>query len=116
MKPLKATMGMIVAACAATLIGCPDLKAEAAEPRPIVVEITKFTFVPRDLVVGPGDVVVWRNLDIVPHSVTSKDGRWDSGTIEAQGEWQTTMTDDMAGEYLCRFHPSMAATLELGSE
>ena len=64
----------------------------------------------------PGDIVIWKNRDIVPHTATAKDGGWDSGTIEAGGSWQTVITEDMIGTYFCVFHPSMIASLSIRSK
>lgn len=108
--------GLIVAAFAATIAFHPALEAQPAEGRRVVVEIRKFKFVPKTLVVRPGDVVVWKNMDIVPHTATSKDDRWDSGKIEAGGEWASVVTKEMAGKYYCRFHPTMVATLNINPE
>ena len=108
-------MVLIVAALAATITFQPVLEAEASEERRVVVEIRRFKFVPETLIVSPGDVVVWKNMDIVPHAATAKDNGWDSGTIEAGGERTTSVTRDMGGAYYCRFHPSMVATLYIKS-
>ena len=81
-----------------------------------VFEIRSFEFRLETPVVKPGDVIVWVNKDIVPHTATAKDGSWDSGLIESGGEWQMVVTDDMAQAYYCRFHPSMTAELEIESD
>ncbi len=107
---------LIVAALAATVAFHPGLQVEATEVRRVVVEIRKFNFVPQTLVVRSGDVVVWKNMDIVPHTATSQKENWDSGAIEAGGEWETMITEDMFGDYYCRFHPSMVATFDIKSE
>lgn len=108
-------MGLIVAALAATIALHPGLKVEASEERRVFVEIRKFKFVPETLTVGPGDVIVWKNSDIVPHTATSEDDGWDSSTIAAGDEWTIIVTGGMQGEYYCRFHPSMTANLEIKS-
>jgi plastocyanin len=112
----RTPIGLIVAALAATIAVQPVLNAQATEGKRVVVEIHKMEFVPHTVVVAPGDIVVWKNLDFVPHTVTSKDESWDSGTIEADNEWETTVTDDMPPDYYCRFHPSMGATLSINTE
>lgn len=109
-------MGLIVAAFAATIAFHPVLEAEALEEQRVVVEIRKFKFVPESLVVNPGDVVVWKNMDIVPHTATSEDDGWDSGAIEAGDERTIIVTEDKRGAYYCRFHPSMVAAIEIESE
>jgi len=109
-------MGLIVAALAATITFHPALEAEASEEQRVIIEIRKFKFVPEALVVSPGDVVVWKNMDIVPHTATSTNGGWDSGAIEAGGEWETVVTEDMSDDYFCVFHPSMIATVGIESD
>ena len=116
MSQVGTATGLIVAALAATIAFQPVLQAQAAEERRVVVEIHKFTFVPETVVVSSGDVVVWKNMDIVPHTATSKDDGWNSGRIEAGGEWATIITDDMRGQYYCSFHPSMLAIIDIKSE
>lgn len=102
---------LAVAAIVATAAYDPDLKVNAADGQRIVVEIRSLEFLPGSQPIKPGDVVVWRNMDIVPHTATAKDDSWDSGLIEAGGEWETVITDEMTQAYYCRFHPSMTATL-----
>lgn len=109
-------MGLIVAAFAATIALHSIVGARAGEARRIVVEIHKFRFVPQVAKLNIGDVVVWKNKDIVPHTATSKMRGWDSGTIKAGGEWEVLVTQDMRGTYICRFHPLMVANIEIGIE
>ena len=116
MSRVRTATGLIVAALAATIAFQPVLQAQAAEERRVVVEIRKFKFVPETLAVSSGDVVVWKNMDIVPHTATSKGGGWDSGRIEAGGEWESIVTEDMRGRYYCRFHPSMLAIIDVKFE
>ena len=104
-----AFVGATVAALAATIV----LHSVSASPAPrrFILEIDKFEFRPQRLPLRPGDTVVWKNLDIVPHTATAIDGSWDTGTIEARGEWEGVVTQEMLIGYYCRFHPSMIARL-----
>ena len=102
---------LVVAAFAATIAFHSGLEAKAAEGQRIVIEIRGFKFVPERPAVSPGDVVVWRNMDIVPHTVTAQGDSWDSGLIKAGEEWETEITGEMVPAYYCRFHPSMIAAL-----
>ena len=107
---------LVVAALAATIAFPSGSIARAETPQPIVIEIVKFRFEPQEVTLHPGDIVIWKNRDIVPHTATAKDGGWDSGTIEAGGSWQTVITEDMIGTYFCVFHPSMIASLSIRSK
>jgi len=111
-----ASFRLIVAALAATIVFPSGSIARAETPQPIVIEIVKFRFEPQSLTLRPGDIVIWKNRDIVSHTATAKDGGWDSGTIEAGGSWQTVITEDMLGTYICVFHPSMVASLNTRSQ
>ena len=78
-----------------------------------VVTIDAARFDPPVTVVRVGDVITWVNKDLVPHTATSREGGFDSGTIEPGASWKYTAT--RAGEfpYLCVFHPSMVALLRV---
>ncbi len=101
-----ATVITIVALVGITLnlvIACDPLSKQH------VVEIRNLEFTTKELVVAPGDTITWVNYDIVPHTVTADDESWDSGLVEAQGQWQTVVKADMHKTYFCRYHPSMTA-------
>ena len=115
MKISMPGLKLVVAAIAATTLCHPALEA-AADGQRLVVEIRGFEFIPDAPALSPGDVVLWRNRDLVPHTVTAEDRSWDSGLIEAGGEWEITITDDMIWTYYCRFHPSMIATINISPE
>jgi len=102
---------LAVAAIVATAFLHSDLRADAADGQRIVIEIRSLKFLPGSQPISPGDVVVWRNMDIVPHTATAKDSSWDSGLIGPGEEWETMITAEMTQAYYCRFHPSMTATL-----
>lgn len=116
MRRPGASVRRSVAAIAATLAVCLTPAALTAGEDRIVIEIRDFAFVPDQPAVSPGDIVVWKNLDIVPHSVTANDESWDSGLIEAGGTWETVITEEMALAYYCRYHPAMAAMLRPAPE
>ena len=78
-----------------------------------IVEIVNFRFSPEELTVAPGDTVTWINRDIVPHTATSRDGDWDSETVQAEGQWRMTIREGQNEDYFCRFHPSMVGRLRI---
>lgn len=107
---------MVAAALAAATIASSPVFAGSAEnvsQRRHVVEIQKLKFVPAELEVSPGDIIVWINQDIAPHTVTAKDKSWGSKTLKRKDEWQTVVSTDMPGAYYCRFHPNMKAMLKV---
>lgn len=95
-------------AAATTLFG-GSTAARVEEPRrrTHVVEIRKFKFAPKVLTVAPGDIIVWINKDIVPHTATAKDRGWDTGRIDAGAKARMVVTSKFFRGYLCIYHRSM---------
>jgi plastocyanin len=98
---------LIAAACMLALCACGS---KAREPQVHRVVIRSMVFAPAELEVSVGDIVVWTNEDIVPHTVTAVGG-FDSQSMTNKQEWRYTATK--AGEYAygCTFHPTMKGTL-----
>lgn len=85
----------------------------AAAPREPqrTVALKSSKFVPTSLTVGVGEVVVFRNLDPMYHSVTSNDLRFDSGAIAANHKWSHRFTKPGRYVFFCAYHPNMIATI-----
>lgn len=75
------------------------------------VTIAAMAYGQPNLLVAPGDMVVWTNDDIVPHTVTGSG--FDSGSIPPGKSWQRAFTTTGVVKYRCAFHPSMTATLNV---
>lgn len=71
------------------------------------VEIRRFAFSPEEVTIEVGETVEWHNGDLAPHTATSDDGNWDTGTL-AKGD-HTQIRFDQPGTYtyFCAFHPHM---------
>ncbi len=82
-----------------------------AAPAEHEVLIQGMKFVPDRLQVHVGDTVVWRNDDLVPHTVTAKGGSFDSPQIESGKTWRVIIRKRGEFPYFCRFHPLMKAGL-----
>lgn len=77
-----------------------------------VVTIDQFRYQPETMTVEAGDVVMWKNVDSVPHTATATDGKaFDSGSIDTGESWRFTAVRRGTYRYLCTFHPNMKATL-----
>jgi len=106
----------LVAAIAAAHVSLPTQaqeQAKASGGKRVIVEIRAFKFAPRMPDVAPGDTVVWVNKDIVPHTVTARDGSWDSGKIKTGARWQMVVKAGQSPQYYCKFHPAMKARLQI---
>ncbi len=66
-----------------------------------------------ELTVKPGEKVTVTNMDSVPHTLTDKGGKFDTGTIDGNGGTATFTAPTQAGSYQlkCTFHPQMSGTL-----
>ena len=100
---------LLLATGAAALVGAHALRAQAA-PATHTVTIDAFEFKPATLTVKQGDVVVWRNADPVPHTVTAP-GAFDSGSLAAGASWRHTAAKKGRFDYVCTLHPTMKGTL-----
>jgi plastocyanin len=83
----------------------------AFQPKGHTIAIQDFSYDPDPVRAEAGQAVVWENYDEVPHTVTAKDGSWDSGTL-AQGD-AVIMVFDQPGTYayICLLHPPGAGAI-----
>ena len=68
-------------------------------------------FVPERLEVAAGDRVTWVNGDFVPHTVTAKEAKIESGDLAQNARWTWTARGKGEIPYICRLHPVMKGTL-----
>jgi plastocyanin len=69
------------------------------------VSIRNIQFSPATLEVKKGDVVEWKNDDLVPHTATSSS--FDSGSLASGESWRHTFAEAGTFPYVCTFHPNM---------
>ena len=90
------------------------LEAAKREQKALTVTIDESRYEPAVLSVAAGDKVVWRNRDLVAHTVTSPAGLFDSRTIEPGKTWTYVVpAKGRLFEYYCALHPTMKATLRI---
>jgi plastocyanin len=79
------------------------------------VVIENMKFVPERLEVAAGDRITWVNRDFLPHTVTAKEAKVESGELAQNAKWTWTAKapGGKAGEiaYICRLHPVMKGTI-----
>lgn len=88
--------------------------SNAREPKLHRIEIRAMQFVPAELTVAVGDTIVWTNVDVVPHTVTSttpSPAAFDSQLLASRQQWQVQVTAPGDYPYVCTFHPTMRANL-----
>jgi plastocyanin len=103
----------LAAALLPALAGAAPPASQAEAGRVLSVAIEDMRFTPATLAARPGDRVVWTNRDLVPHTVTARDGRFDSKAIPANASFTWVATGVGRVDYACLYHPTMAATLTL---
>jgi len=77
----------------------------------LAVQIQGHAFTPATLSVAAGGIVTWTNLDDDPHSVTSDDGAFDSGTLGSGESFIRAFDDPGTYAYSCTYFPDMHGTV-----
>jgi plastocyanin len=86
------------------------LVAAACSKTEHVVIMHAMTYEPETLTLAAGDLVVWRNDDVNPHTAVAP-GRFDSGPVPANGTFRVTLTKPGELPYACTLHPAMKGKL-----
>jgi plastocyanin len=81
------------------------------------VQINDYNFTPAMITVRPGTKVIWTNNSPMNlHTVTSDNGRFDSGSIATNGgQWEYTFNESGIFSYHCTPHPFMRGTVVVNS-
>jgi plastocyanin len=124
MKPaLTKAPYLTVAALAGLLAFCVaagDGSAAQASPTPTpetmpVVTISNFAYSPEQLTITQGQTVRFVNRDDVAHTVTEKDGAFDSKLLNKDKSWTYTFSKAGTYWYYCTIHPSMKGSVTVNS-
>jgi plastocyanin len=76
------------------------------------VEIADLAFDPDTLTVAVGTTVTWVSADPnLPHTSTSEDELWSSGTLNEGDEFPFTFEETGTFAYFCEVHPDMTGTI-----
>ena len=73
----------------------------------VEIRVVNFGFEPAEITVAPGTTIVWRNDSPTTHTVTAKNGAFDSGLLEGGKDYSVTLTQPGTYEYWCTLHPEM---------
>lgn len=79
------------------------------------VTIEGFAFNPREVRIKAGGTVTWQQKDSAPHTVTSDNEEFDSGSLSQGDNWSFTFEKPGTYEYYCKIHPSMKARISVGA-
>ncbi|MBK9710855.1 MAG: cupredoxin domain-containing protein [Kouleothrix sp.] len=97
-------------------VPAPATAAPPAEAQTVNIDIADNTFSPNKITVPLGTTVVWTHKGQRKHTVTSEDGSFDSGELQAGGSFKQTFDKAGTFPYFCQFHggkggEGMAATV-----
>lgn len=82
-----------------------------------IVKIENIKFDPSHLDVHVGDTVIWKNNDLVPHTVTATTSSpnekpaFDSKQLDSSKEFKLKIRKQGLQHYKCLFHPMMEGEL-----
>jgi len=76
------------------------------------VSIEGFAFVPADLNVTVGDLVVFTNKDSAPHTATAPG--FETGRLRRGDAVGVTISSAGEHDYICKFHPNMKGVIRAG--
>jgi plastocyanin len=103
-----------VAVLGAAVLLCLAMAPTAAAKRTVHTVIIKAVmYAPAMLMVERDDVIVWKNEDPVPHTVTFDKAALDSGSIAPAQSWRYVARRPGDYPYHCTFHPNMHGTLHV---
>lgn len=89
---------------------------EHAEAKVFTVKVTDMKFDPPSLTVNTGDTVIWENLDIFPHTVSTTEKnkpKIESGTVPPGKSFSVKFSRTGSVAYFCRFHPVMIGSITI---
>ena len=117
MRRLLIVFALTLPLCGALTLplwGATAATQKARKPVTHTVTIDATSFQPASLTIAAGDVVLWVNKDIIPHTATSsKAGVFDSGTLAPGKSWKHTFKTGGEIPYLCQFHLTMKGTVRV---
>ncbi len=87
-----------------------QLKASGKQPN-ATVEIRNFKYGPASLKIKVGQTIKFVNGDEEAHTVTAKDGSFNSKALDTNEAWMYTFTKAGTFPYFCAIHPFMKGTV-----
>jgi plastocyanin len=106
---------IITVVCLLILRTAPEAQAvsESAGDSEVMVSIEGSAFSPEVVTVKAGTVVVWKNKDAAPHTITADNGSFDSGTLSQGAEFRKKFDTPGIFRYSCDVHAYMSGRVEV---
>ncbi|MDM0066646.1 plastocyanin/azurin family copper-binding protein [Variovorax sp. J31P207] len=99
-----------------TCVALGAASAAIAAGAPTTVDVSKFTFGPKEITVAPGSTVRWINHDEVPHTVASVQGQekvMASKAMDTDDRYDVTFSKEGDYAYYCTVHPFMTGVVHV---
>jgi len=94
-------------------VGGEPVTWNVAVVEPDVADPDSWTYLPAALEANAGDTVVWTNEGVVDHTVTARDGSFDSATLRAGATFGMLAETEGVFDYYCSLHPWMKGSLRV---
>ena len=105
-------IGLFFIVSAAVFLACSKQES-VPDSDPNVIHITAAGFSKASFSIASGAAVTWINDDNEKHTVTTDDGRIDSGDIPAGQSFTFTFVQPGIYNYSCKYHPALKATINV---
>lgn len=102
---------LVLAVCIGFVVTGVARAGEKPAAQMQTVVIHGFRYAPAVVTANVGDTIVWKNTDIVSHTVTAEDGSFNSGKIAPGTTWKLVAKKRGTHAYRCTPHPNMHGTL-----
>ena len=89
----------------------PDGGELSSSTAPSSVAIFDNGYDPGTTAIAAGLTISWANTGALPHTVTARDGSFDSGILMSGDGYSRRFTTPGSYEYFCSIHPEMVATV-----
>jgi plastocyanin len=103
--------GIALVACVAA-----GLSASVAADAVTTVDVSKFSFGPKEITIAPGSRVRWINHDEVPHAVASAQGQEKviaSKAMDTDDQYEVAFPKPGDYAYYCTVHPFMTGVVHV---
>src|SRR5690349_7359199 len=94
----------------AALLSCPSWAVAAGRTYLVTIRDLAYTGVPPKAEVG--DKVEWVNADILRHTATARDGRFDLD-LPPKARARTVLSRAGPVTFYCRYHPGMTGRIQV---
>jgi plastocyanin len=89
----------------------PSAEAAAAGADQATVTIAQTAYGPASVEIAAGSTVSWTNEDPVIHTVTARDGSFNSGVLQPGAGYRLVFETPGTYDYFCAVHPGQAGTV-----